>query len=141
MFIQKMQISVTLIIVAVTMHGSKASINPQELDSVGMMPEITVTASRYEYQDEAWLGLIEEVVVEARQSSSSRNETVTGDGTNVMVSGNISSKDMESTSIYSRGSMYLLILLMFTLVTLSIVLMSLRVYLAAKEAKHDRTKH
>jgi hypothetical protein len=141
MFIQKMQISVTLIIVAVTLHGSKTSMNLQELDSVGMVPGITVTAPRYEYQDEAWLGLIEEVVVEARRPSSSKNETVTGDETNVMVSGNISSKDMESTSIHFRNSVYLLILLMFTLVTLSIVLMSLRAYLAVKEAKHGRTKH
>lgn len=141
MFIQKMQISIALIILAATMHSSGASMYLQELDSVGRMPEITVTAPRYEYQDEAWADMVEGVVVEARRPSRSRNGTVTKDESNGMASGNKSSKDIKSTSMHFRNPMYLLISLTFTLVTLSIVYMSLRAYHAAKEVKHDGTKH
>jgi len=35
------------------------------LDSIGLMPEIVVTAPRHEYQDEAWGGLMPEVMVTA----------------------------------------------------------------------------
>jgi hypothetical protein len=106
-----------------------------------MMPEIIVTAPRYEFQDEAWLGMVEEIVVEARRLSSSRNEKIAEDEPNGMVSRNVPSKDIESTSIHFRESVYLLVSLTLTLATLSIVYMSLRAYLAAKEVKHDRTKH
>lgn len=141
MFIQKIQILIAIIIVGATMHSSGASMYRQELDSVGRMPEIIVTAPRYEYQDEAWLGMVEEVVVEARRPSNSRKETVTKDESNGMVSGSLLSKDIKSTSIHVRDPMYLLLSLTLTLVTLSIVYMSLRAYLVAKEAKHDGTKH
>ncbi len=34
-------------------------------DSIGLMPEIVVTAPQYEYQDDAWSGLMPEVIVVA----------------------------------------------------------------------------
>lgn len=45
-----------------------ATLGPEEVrmfDSIGLMPEIVVTAPRYEYQDDAWSGLMPEVIVAA----------------------------------------------------------------------------
>lgn len=39
-------------------------------DSIGLMPEIVVTAPQYEYQDDAWSGLMPEVVVTAPRIDS-----------------------------------------------------------------------
>jgi hypothetical protein len=74
MFTKKMQLLLVFIILGTTTYISGSSM--QQLDSVGMMPEISVTAPRYEYQDEAWLGMVEGVVVEAQRVSSSRNRTI-----------------------------------------------------------------
>ena len=141
MLIQKMQISIVLIILGATLLNSGASTSLQESDSIGRMPEITVTAPRYEYQNEAWLGMVEGVVVEARRPSSSINGIVLKDGSNGMVSGNMSSKGVKSMSMHFGDPMYLVISSFFMLVALSIVYMYFRAYLAAKEVKHDRTKH
>jgi len=43
-------------------HGQTPSLN-----SVGSMPEVIISAPRYEYEDEAWSGMVEEVVVTAQQ--------------------------------------------------------------------------
>jgi len=141
MFVQKIQILTAIVITGATMHSSGAPAHLRELNSVGRMPEIIVTAPRYEYQDEAWLGMVEEVVVEAPRPLNSGNGTDTIDESSRMVSGKISSKDIKSTSINFRTPICLLISLTLTLVTLSIVYMSLRAYLAAKEVEHDGTKH
>ncbi|MGB7055060.1 MAG: hypothetical protein WBE28_07050 [bacterium] len=141
MFVQKIQISLVLIILAATLHGSEASMDLLELDSVGRIPEITVTAPRYEYQDEAWLGMVEGVVVEAQGPSNGRNETAAGDKSTAIVGGSMSSKNVESTSIRYGDSVYLLVSLTLTLATLSILYLSLGTYRATTEAKHDGTKH
>jgi len=141
MFIQKIQILTAIIIAGATMHSSGAPAHLHELDSVGRMPEIIVTAPRYEYQDEAWLGMVEEVVVEAPRPLNSGNGTDTIDESSRMVSGKISSKDIKFTSMNFRTPICRLISLTLALVTLSIVYMSLRAYLAAKEVEHDGTKH
>lgn len=141
MFVQKIQILTAIVITGATMHSAGAPARLHELDSVGKMPEIIVTAPRYEYQDEAWLGMIEEVVVEAPRPLNSGNGTDTIDESSRMVSGKISSRDIKSTPINTRTPICLLMSLTLTLVTLSIVYMSLRAYLAAKEVEHDGTKH
>jgi hypothetical protein len=140
MSIHKMPISIILIILGATLFSSGASTNLQESDLIGRMPEITVTAFRYEPQDEAWLGMVEGLVVEAQRHSNGENEIIPMGEFSRIVGGNMSSKDDRSTSGRLRDAMYPLIPLTFTLVTLSIAYISLRVYLAAREVKHDGTK-
>ncbi|KPJ71948.1 hypothetical protein AMJ52_07980 [candidate division TA06 bacterium DG_78] len=141
MFMQKIQISIMLIILAATLKVSKASVDLPELDSIGRMPEITVMAPRYEYQDEAWLGMVEEVVVEARRFSNSKNGTISEGASPGMINASFSSKDMECNWMFFKYPTQLLMLLTFTFVILSIVYLSFYVYLAAKEVHHDRTEH
>lgn len=133
MFLRKTQMSFAIIILAATTHISDASM--QQLDSIGSMPEITVTASRYEYQDDAWLGMVEGVVVEAQRPSSSINTANAGDKSRATVSGSMSSKDMEYPSMGFRDSVGLLVSLTLTLATLSILYISLGAYFAAREVK------
>jgi len=139
MFTKKTQLLIVVIILGTTTYISGASI--QQLDSVGMMPEITVTASRYEYQDEAWLGMVEGVVVEAQRLSSSKSGAVSEDASQGMISTSFSSKDMEFESMHYKYPMHLLMLLTFTFVILSIVYLSCCAYRAAKEVKYDRSDH
>ena len=141
MFVQKIQISIMLIILAATLKVSKASVDLPELDSIGRMPEITVTAPRYEYQDEAWLGMVEGVVVEAQRLSSSLSGAVSEDASQGMISTSFSSKDMEFESIHYKYPMHLLMLLTVTFVILSIVYLSCCAYRAAKEVEYDRSDH
>jgi hypothetical protein len=117
--------------------SSGASANLQELDSVGRMPEIDVIAPRYEYQDEAWLGMVEGVVVEAQRPASNRSETASIEESN----GNVSPAGVKSTSMHFGYPVYLLILAMATFVMLSIIYISLRAHLATEEIKYDSTKH
>jgi hypothetical protein len=121
--------------------SSGASTNLQELDSIGRMPEITVTAPRYEYQDEAWLGMVEGVVIKVHRPASDRSRSATNDESNEMVSGNMSSTDVKSTSRHLGDPAYLLILVTVTLVMLSIIYISLRAYHTTEEIKHERAKH
>lgn len=141
MLIQKKHISIALVIVGVILMSSGESTNLQELDSIGRLPEISVTAPRYEYQDEAWLGMVEGVMVEARRPSNSINGIAQKDGSDGIVSGNLSQPDVESTSLHLGKPLYLLLLVTVTFVILSIIYTSLRVYLVPGETKHDRTKH
>ena len=138
MFTTKTQLLIVLIILGTT-YISGASI--QQLDSVGMMPEITVTAPRYEYQDEAWLGMVEGVVVEVQRLSSSKSGAVSEDASQGIVNGDFVAKDMEFDSMYCSYPMYLLMLLTFTFVILSIVYLSCCAYRAAKEVEYDRPDH
>ena len=58
---------ITLLILVTGFAGPVAS-EPaynSTFDSIGLMPEIVVTAPRYEYENEAWSGLMPEVVVTA----------------------------------------------------------------------------
>ena len=136
MFLQKMQIRILLIILAVIAHSSEASVCQEALDSVGLMPEVTVTAPRYEYQDEAWLGMVEGVVVEARQPPSGIKRFVARDGSQEKVNGNMSSEDIEASSMHLLYPEYLLIL--FMLATLSISYVVIHMFLTTKEVKHDK---
>jgi len=139
MFTKKTQLLIVLIILGTTTYISGASV--QQLDSFGMMPEITVTAPRYEYQDEAWLGMVEGVVVEAQRLSSSLSGAVSEDASQGMISTSFSSKDMEFESIHYKYPMHLLMLLTVTFVILSIVYLSCCAYRAAKEVEYDRSDH
>jgi len=40
------------------------------IDGIGDMPEVLVTAPRYEYEDAAWSGLMDEVVVAAQRPAN-----------------------------------------------------------------------
>lgn len=60
--------------------SGSATLGPEEVrmfDSIGLMPEIVVTAPQYEYQDDAWSGLMPEVIVTApRINSENMNSQV-----------------------------------------------------------------
>ena len=128
MFVQKIQVSIILIILTATAHISEATI--QVLDSVGRMPEITVTAPRYEYQDEAWAGMVEGVIVEARRPISTGDlVTAAGNESAITFVGNILSKDVDTSCLC------LSLVLTLTLVPLSIIYISLGAYLVTKEVK------
>jgi hypothetical protein len=134
MFVKKMQMTVVLIVLGAVMYSSAESM--QQSDSIGRLPAIFVTASKYEYQDEAWLGMVEGVVVEARRSLNDIDILETRDEFNGMAGGSLSSH-MGSKSIYSEDSAYLLVLLTLTLATLSILYMSLSADRTTREAKND----
>jgi hypothetical protein len=139
MFSQKMQIRILLIILGVFVHGPAASAQQQELDSVGMMPEITVTATRYECEDEAWLGMVEGVVVEARRPSNSRSVPEAIDKSRTMISRSTAAEDIESSSMRLADPKYLIILLAFA--ALSLAYVAIRTFLKSREVKHDTAKH
>lgn len=141
MLVQKMQISIAIIILGVILVSSGASANLKELDSIGRMPETDVTAQRYEYQDEAWLGMIEGVVVEASRLASDRDGTARIDESNGMISGNLSPAGVKPSSFNFGYRVSLLILVTVALAMLSIIYISLHAYLATEETKYDRTKH
>ncbi len=127
MLVQKIQVSISLIVLAAAMCISEASV--QQLDSVGRMPEITVTAPRYEYQDEAWAGMVEGVVVEARRPPSKVPVMTTAERE--------SGKYPVSMSLYSDGSScaFLSLVLTLALVPISLISMSVGVYLGGKEVE------
>jgi hypothetical protein len=85
-----------------------------------MMPEITVTAPRYEYQDEAWLGMVEGVVVEAQRPFGNRKEHPS---------------TQMSTVIDYGYSVYFLFSFTLVLVVSSVLYMSLGSYFVGKEVK------
>ncbi|KPK63108.1 hypothetical protein AMJ83_08560 [candidate division WOR_3 bacterium SM23_42] len=126
MLIQKIQISIAFIILGAFLVNSGASVNLRGLDSIGRLPEINVTAPRYEYQDEAWLGMIEGVVVEAQRPLNTRSKDAI---------------EEKSAFVYYGDSVYMLVTFTLLLVTLSVLYMSYGRYLAAKEVKNGRTKH
>ncbi|MDH4212187.1 MAG: hypothetical protein OEV79_12150 [candidate division WOR-3 bacterium] len=135
MFVHKTCIMIAFAFLGGVVYASEASNNVQGLDSIGMMPEVVVTAPRYENQDEAWLGMIEGVTVEARNSSVGTDETVAG-----VNRGSISSNNIGFESIRGGNIVRLLVSLTLTLVTISVLYMSIHAYLDAEEVKHERTK-
>jgi hypothetical protein len=140
MFAHKIQMTILLIMLTVMLRVSNASTNVSELDTVGMMPEITVTAPRYEYQDEAWSGMVEGVVVEARRVSGSESDAAkVGPGPHIMFSGSNATGEIDDISMQLAGSAYLFLsfVLNLALVPLSLVYMSLSAYLAAKESRNE----
>jgi hypothetical protein len=141
MLIQKRQMSIALIILGAVLLNSGTSANLRELDSIGRLPEIDVTAQRYEYQDEAWLGMVEGVVVEAQRPAIDRSGTTALVEQNGIGSGKVSPAGVKSTSMHLGGSVYLSILIAVTFVMLSTIYISLRAYLATEEIDHDRTEH
>lgn len=129
MFVQNTK----LLLILIGMAGYVSTASGQQLDSIGRMPEITVTAPRYEFQDEAWAGLIEGVIVEARRSSSKEPVITTAERESCSCS--------VSMSLYSEGSSYVFLSLVLTLtiVPLSLISMSVRAHLGGKEVENDRT--
>ena len=76
MFVHKTCIFIVTVFIGSSVYASEASNTIHELDSIGMMQEVSVTALRYENQDEAWLGMIEGVVVEAQRPQTGTGKTV-----------------------------------------------------------------
>ncbi len=136
MFVKKIQVLISLIILVAAIHVSEAS--ESELDSVGRMPEITVTAPRYEHQDEAWAGMVKGVIVEARRVSD-REAFVSNAGIepDFVFIGSNPTEDINDISMQLADSTYLFLsfMLNLALVPLSLVYMSLSVYLVTKEIK------
>ena len=140
MFAHKIQMTILLIMLTVMLRVSNASTNVSELDTVGMMPEITVTAPRYEYQDEAWAGMVEGVIVEARRVSGSESAAAKArPESHIMFSGSNPTGEIDDISMQLAGSAYLFLsfVLNLALVPLSLVYMSLSAYLAAKESRNE----
>lgn len=113
---------IILVILGVTLLSSETSMSPHERDPIGRLPEITVTAPRYDIRDGVYSGMLEEVIVTARRPSTSIHS-------------------IQSTGTYSNNSMYLVVLLTFMLATLSILYMSLYGYRTAKEKNHAGSKY
>lgn len=55
----------TMLVISLLIVGHAFSVNV-----IGGMPEVLVTAPRYEYEDAAWSGLMDEVVVTAQRPAS-----------------------------------------------------------------------
>ncbi len=136
MFVRKTCILIAVAFLGGVVYASEATNKLQELDSIGMMPEVVVTAPRYENQDEAWLGMIEGVTVEARNPSVGTEETIAGAN-----SGNIAPNNNGFDSIRGESIVSLLLPLTLTLATISILYMSIHAYLSAEEVKHEREKN
>ncbi len=141
MFTHKIQTYIAFSILAMAIYCPAASVYSQESDSICILPEITVTASRYAYMDGTWLVMLDTVLVEAQRPLSDRYGTVAGEEFDEMIGTGVLSKDMESRSKHYRDRLYLLTLSAFTLMTLSFIYMSFRVHRLAKEVKHVRTEH
>jgi hypothetical protein len=58
---------IALLFICAQVSGSMILVtgNPKAFDSTGYMPEVLVTAPRYENEDDAWSGMMEEIVVTA----------------------------------------------------------------------------
>ena len=113
---------IILVILGVTLLSSETSVSLQEPDPIGRLPEITVTAPRYDIRHGVYLGMLEEVIVTARRPSTSMNS-------------------IQSTGTYLSNSMYLVALLAFMLTTLSILYLSFYDYVTAKEKNHAGSRH
>lgn len=136
---QKMQMRILLMMLALFVHGSAASAQHGELDSIGRMPEITVTATRYEHEDDAWLGMVEGIVVEAQKSPKSRQGSIARDDSQAMNSGQTASEDIESSAMNLIDPRYLIILSILVLISIAYVV--IRAFLSAGEAKNDGTEY
>ncbi|UCG29723.1 MAG: hypothetical protein JSV53_09490 [candidate division WOR-3 bacterium] len=132
MFVRRTCILIVVVFFGGVVYASETTNKLQELDSIGMMPEVIVTAPRYEIQDEAWLGMIEGVVVEAQRPSIMTEENVAGAN-----SGKIAPNSDGFDSIRGESIIRLLLPLTLTLATISILYMSIHAYLNAEEVKHE----
>ena len=136
MFAHKTCILIAAAFLGGVVYASEAFDSPYALDSIGMMQEVSVTAPRYENQDEAWLGMIEGVVVEAQRFPT---------GTDVSIIG----KTGEDTSPNNNGFNKindgdignLLLPFTLTLAMISILHVSVNAYLIAGEVKNERTEN
>jgi hypothetical protein len=136
MFVKKIQVSISLIMLLAAIHVSEVCAS--ELDSIGRMPEITVTAPRYEYQDEAWAGMVDGVVVEAQRISGGKAVAVkAGLEPYIMFTGSEPLEEINDISMESAGSTYLFLsfVINLALVPLSLIYISLSAYLGTKEVK------
>ncbi|UCC11563.1 MAG: hypothetical protein JSW02_09455 [candidate division WOR-3 bacterium] len=122
MFAKNMHHLIILVIMGVTLLSSETSVSFQEPDPVGRLPEITVTAPRYDIRDGIYSGMLEEVIVTAQRPSTSINS-------------------IQSTETHFNNPTYLVVLLTFMLATLSILYMSLNAYVTAKERNHEGSRH
>jgi hypothetical protein len=136
MFVRRTCILIVVVFLGGIVYASEATGKLQESDSIGMMPEVVVTAPRYENQDEAWAGLVEGVVVEAQRFIIGSEATIVG------VNGrNISTDINGGNSIHGGTVTGLLGIFTLILAMISIMYLSLRVLFIAQEVEHERTKH
>lgn len=135
MFVRRTCILFVVVFLGGIVYASETTGKLQESDSIGMMPEVVVTAPRYENQDEAWAGFVEGVVVEAQRLPTGTDVTVVG-----MTSGDTSPNN-GFDPIHNKNIAHLLLPLTLALATVSIVYMSVQAYLIAEEVEHERTKN
>lgn len=122
MFAKGISHTLILVILGVTLLSSETSVLLQGQDAIGRLPEITVTAPRYDIRDGIYSGMLEEVIVTAQRPLT-----------------NMSS--IQSTGPHFNNPTYLVVLLTFMLATLSILSMSLYGYVTAKERNHEDSRH
>ncbi len=136
MFVHKTCILIVVAFLGGVVYASEASHNSHEIESIGMMQEVVVTAPRYENQDEAWAGVVEGVVVEAQRPPMGMEATRVG-----VNCGNIPTDVDGGDSIYGGTITGLLGIFTLILAMMSIMYVSLRAFLIAEEVKHERTKN
>ena len=134
MFVHKTCILIVTVFIGNSVYASEASNTLRELDSIGMMQEVVVAAPRYENQDEAWLGMIEGVVVEARRPSPGIDETVV-----VANNRGIPLGDNKIDSMCGKSIVSIFLPLTFALATISVLYLSAHAFLIAEEVNNERT--
>ena len=111
-----------LVILGLTLLNSETFLPLQEPELIGTLPEITVTAPRYDIRGEMYPGMLEEVVVTAKRPSAS-----------------IAS--LKQVPINAHNSRYFVLPLMFLLVLVSILYISLHMMVFAKEKNHAGSRY
>lgn len=133
MFVHKTFILIVAAFFGSGVYASEVSDSPHEMESIGMMQEIVVTAPRYENQDEAWLGMIEGVVVEAERLPTGTEVSIIG-----MSDADTSPRNNGFAQINDGNICNLLLPLTLTLAIISILYVSVHAYLVAEEVKNER---
>ena len=136
MFSHKVRVLIVIALLAGIVYASETFNSSHELDSIGMMQEVFVTAPRYENQDEAWLGMIEGIVVEAQRLPMGKDATISE-----MNGGNIPANINGGDTVFGGTIAGLLGTFTLILVMISTMYVSLRALLIAEEVEHERTRN
>ena len=133
MFVNKACILIVGTLLVGVVYASEVFNDSREIETTGMMPEIVVTAPRYENQDEAWLGMIEGVVVEAERLPTVTDVTIGG-----MKGKNTSPNNNVFGPIDDRNIGHFLLPLTLALAMISILYVSVNAYLITEEVRNER---
>lgn len=133
MFVNKACILIVGTLLVGVVYASEVFNDSRAIETTGMMPEIVVTAPRYENQDEAWLGMIEGVVVEAERLPTVTDVTISG-----MKGKDTSPNNSGFGPIDDRNIVHFLLPLTLALAMISILYVSVNAYLITEEVRNER---